>query len=48
MPETGHSKPVHWDNSERWNGEGNGKEVRDRETHIHPWLIHISVWQKPP
>ena len=17
-------------------------------THIHPWLIHVNVWQKPP
>ena len=22
MHETGHSKPVHWDNSEGWDGEG--------------------------
>ena len=22
MHETGHSKPVHWDNPEGWNGEG--------------------------
>ena len=19
-----------------------------RGTHVHPWLIHVSVWQKPP
>ena len=24
MHETGHSKPVHWDNSEGWEGEGGG------------------------
>ena len=29
MHETGHSKPVHWDNSEGWDGEGVGREVQD-------------------
>ena len=24
MHETGHSKPVHWDNPEEWDGEGRG------------------------
>ena len=24
MPETGHSKPVHWDNQEGWDGEWEG------------------------
>ena len=38
MYETGHSKPVHWDNAVGWNGVGGGREVRDGETH---------VWQKP-
>ena len=22
--------------------------VQDGGTHVHPWLIHIDVWQKPP
>jgi len=26
---------------------GGGGEVRDEGTHIHPWLIHVNVWQKP-
>ena len=43
-----HSKPVHWDNPERWDGEAGGRGVWDRETHVHPWLIHVNVWQKPP
>ena len=43
-----HSKPVHWDNPERWDGEAGGRGVCDRETHVHPWLIHVNVWQKPP
>ena len=45
MHETGHSKPVHWDNPEGWDGEGGGSGVRDGGTHVHPWLIHVNVWQ---
>ena len=44
----GHSKPVHWDNSEGWDGEGGGKGVWDKRADVHPWLIHVNVWQKPP
>ena len=33
MCETGHSKPVHWDNPEGWDGEGGGTAVRDKGTH---------------
>ena len=29
MHETGHSKSVHWDNPEGWDGEGGGKGVQD-------------------
>ena len=29
MPETGHSKPVHWDDPEGWVGEGGGTQVQD-------------------
>ena len=39
MHETGCSGPVYWDDLEGWEGEGVG-------THVHPWLIHVSVWQK--
>ena len=28
MHETGHSKPVHWDNPEQWDGEGGGRGVQ--------------------
>ena len=42
MHETGCSGLVHWDGPEGWDGEawegGSGWE-----THVHPWLIHISV-----
>ena len=48
MHETGHSKPVHWDNPEGWGAEGGGRRFWDRGTHVYPWLIHVNVWQKPP
>ena len=36
---------VHWDDPEGWDGrevaEGSGCR-----THVHPWLIHVNVWQK--
>ena len=22
--------------------------VQDGGAHVHPWLIHVDVWQKPP
>ena len=47
MRETWHSKPVHWDNPEGWDGEGGRREGQDGGTHVHPWLIHVNVWQKP-
>ena len=28
MQETGHAKPVHWDNPEGWDGEGRGFGMR--------------------
>ena len=57
MHETGHSEPVHWDNPEGWGGKGSGRGFgMGREeggglgwgTHVHPWPIHVNVWQKPP
>ena len=29
MHETGHSGPVHWDDSEGWDGEAGGRGVQD-------------------
>ena len=29
MHETEHSKMVHWENPEGWEGEGGGREVQD-------------------
>ena len=46
--EAGHSKLVHWDNPEGWDGEGGGRGNSGRGTHVHPWQIHVNVWQKPP
>ena len=35
--------------TEGWDGEGDGRGVRDvGGTHVHPWMIHVNVWQKPP
>ena len=46
--ETGHSKPGHWDDPDGWDGEEGGRGVQYQGTHVHPWLIHVNVWQKPP
>ena len=49
MHEAGHSKLVLWDNPEGWGGEGGGGRVfKMGGTHVHPWLIHVDVCQKPP
>ena len=42
MHETGCSGLVHWGDPEGWDG-GSGWG-----THVHAWLIHVNVWQKPP
>ena len=46
--EAGHSKPVLWDNLEGWGGEGGGRGFQEGGIHVHPWQIHVNVWQKPP
>ena len=31
--------------------DGVGREVGGGSgwgTHVHPWLIHVDIWQKPP
>ena len=25
-----------------------GLKLNIQKTHVHPWLIHVDVWQKPP
>ena len=32
MHETGHSKPVYWDNPEGWDGEGSGRRFQEGAT----------------
>ena len=46
MHEAGPSKLMLWDNPEGWCGEEGGRGVQDRGTHVHPWLIHVDVWEK--
>ena len=50
MHKTVCSGPVHWDDPEGWDGEGGGREGQDGEHNVcvHPWLIHVNVWQKSP
>ena len=44
MQDTGCSGLEHWDDPERWYGEG-GWGGSGLGTHVHPWLIHVDVWQ---
>ena len=43
IQDTGCLGLVRWDGPERWYGEGGS----GWGTHVHPWLIHVNVWQKP-
>ena len=43
MHETRHSKLVHYDNPEGWDGERGGRRVQNGGTHVHPWLIYVDV-----
>ena len=47
MHETWCSGLIHWDDLEGWDGEGGGGGCSGWGTHVHPWLFHVSVWQKP-
>ena len=46
--EARHSKLVFWDNPEGWGAEGGGRAIQDGGKDVHPCLIHVEVWQKPP
>ena len=46
MHETGHSGLEHWDDPEGWDGEG-VEGGSGWGTYVHPWLIHVNLWQKP-
>ena len=45
MQDTGCLGLVHWDDPERWYGEGGRRGVQDLGTCVHPWRIHIDVRQ---
>jgi len=47
MHEAGHPKLVLWDNPEGYR-EGSERGVQDGGTYVHPWLLHVDGWQKPP
>ena len=47
MHETGHSKPVQWNNPDGWDGEGGGRGVQDRG-HLYTYGWFMSVMAKPP
>ena len=36
---------VHWDDLEGWYGEGGGRGGSGWGTRVHPWQIHVDVWQ---
>ena len=44
MHETGCSGLVHWDDPEGEDREGGGGGS-GWGTHVHPWRIHVDVWQ---
>ena len=41
MHDTGCLGLVHWDDPEGWDGEGG----LGCGTHVHPWQIHVDIWQ---
>ena len=45
MHETGCSGLVHWDDAERWDGEGGGRGVQDGE-HIYTHGSFMSMYGK--
>ena len=47
MHETGCSGLGQWDDPEGWDGEGGERRGSGCGAHVHPWLIHVNVWQKP-
>ena len=36
---------VHWDDPEGWCGEGGGRGCSGWGTRVHPWRMHVDVWQ---
>ena len=44
MHDTGCLGLVHWDDPEDWYGQGGGGGFR-WGARVHPWQIHVDVWQ---
>ena len=45
MRDTGCLGLVHWDDPEGWYREGGGRGCSGLGTHVHPWWIHVNIWQ---
>ena len=45
MQDTGCLGLVHRDDPERWYGGGRWEGGSGWGTHVHPWQIHVDVWQ---
>ena len=43
MYDTGHPKPVPYDNLEEWDGKGDGRWFRMEGTHVCLWPIHVDI-----
>ena len=45
MHNTGCSGLLHWDDPQVCYGEGGGRGGSGWGTRVHPWKIHVDVWQ---
>ena len=45
MHDTGCSGLVHWDDPEGWDWEEGRRGGSRWGTYVHPWWIHVNVWQ---
>ena len=45
MQDTGYLGLLHWDDSEGWYREGGWRRGSGWGIHVHPWWIHVDVWQ---
>ena len=45
MLDTGSLGLVYWDDPEEWYGEGGGRGGSGWGTRVHPWRMHVDVWQ---
>ena len=43
--DTGSLGLVHWDDPDEWYREGSGRGCSGLGTRVHPWQIHVDVWQ---